>query len=78
MEPIFFKPYYKKVIWGGNKIKTIDRNRRINTINNDTENDIINNKSFILDLNNVIPINDNKLIQSVNMQLIPNRNNEEN
>ena len=62
----------------GNKIKTIDRNRRINTINNDTENDIINNKSFILDLNNVIPINDNKLIQSVNMQLIPNRNNEEN
>ena len=22
MEPIFFKPYYKKVIWGGNKIKT--------------------------------------------------------
>ena len=22
MEPIFFKPYYKKVVWGGNNIKT--------------------------------------------------------
>ena len=33
---------------------------------NDNENDILNNKSFILDLNNVIPINE-KEINNINM-----------
>ena len=61
-----------------NEIKYTDRNRLNDIIDNDTENDIINNKSFILDLNNVIPIKDNKLIESVSKQTIFHINNEDN
>ena len=34
---------------------------------NDNENDILNNKSFILDLNNVIPINEKEIINNINI-----------
>ena len=59
--------------------KNNDKNNDLN--NNDQkneksdiekENDIINNKSFILDLNNVIPINEKELIDTVNKISITN------
>ena len=53
-----------------------EKNNEENDI--DKENDIINNKSFILDLNNVIPINDKELIDSVNKISITNKSIERN
>ena len=43
----------------------INNNENKNNININDENDLLNDKSFILDLNNVIPINEKKLIDTV-------------
>ena len=57
----------------GNKMKNINDKKNIsieniiNGIKNDNnQDDILNNKSFILDLNNVIPINEKELEKTVN------------
>ena len=59
--------------------KNNDKNNDLNNNNQkneksdiEKENDIINNKSFILDLNNVIPINEKELIDTVNKISITN------
>ena len=57
----------------GNKMKNINDKKNISIENNidgikndKNQDDILNNKSFILDLNNVIPINEKELEKTVN------------